>query len=116
MTCDFHTVAFMDGVFTLECRRCGTRRQTTAEKFTRKCDAAVTAATAGSETPPVDSALLVRRIAICHRCTDRPADCWRTKEYGCMIEYHKAGRRTAETGSCPLGKLIFPLDAFSGDI
>jgi hypothetical protein len=52
-----------------------------------------------------DAHLLIRRIGICHRCTDRPAGCWRAVEYGCTQKYHAAGRQTAETGNCPLKKL-----------
>ena len=55
--------------------------------------------------PALDSLLVIRRIAICHRCHDRPEGCWRAVAYGCMIEYHNAGRLAAEKGTCPLGKL-----------
>ena len=53
----------------------------------------------------VPHVLIVRRLGICHRCTQRPAGCWKAVPYGCFQEYREAARRAAEAGACPLGKL-----------
>ncbi len=99
MLCDFITIETPAGC-THTCRRCGTIRATRLPRLIRECrgDLAVRSA---------DSFVVLKRLGICHRCTQRPAGCWKAVDYGCQIEYRKAGTRAAERGICPLRKLDF---------
>ena len=94
--CPFETLSFCDGVFRHRCPACGATRTSRTGRIVRQCPA---------KGRPVDSAVLIRRIAICHRCAQRPQGCWKALTYGCTLEFHKAGDGAAETASCPLGKL-----------
>ncbi len=80
------------------CHRCRAVRTTIGPKLVRQCDRA-------GPPPAVDSGVVILRMGICHRCTERPVGCWKAVAYACQQEYKKAARQAAETASCPLRKL-----------
>ena len=46
-----------------------------------------------------------RRRAVCRDCSERPAGCWKAREYGCQRDYLAAQDAALEAAACPVGKL-----------
>ena len=99
MLCDFATTALPNGHFRHVCRSsgCGRDVQTVAATCALPCRAG---GPRGAPSQPT-----AHRRQICHDCNERPAGCWKTREYGCQRAYREAGQRAAETADCPIGKL-----------
>ena len=98
MLCAFSSIKTQTG-WQHTCQRCRAVRTTIGPNLVRQCDRAV-------QPSPVNSCVVLLRIGICHRCTERSAGCWKAVEYACQQEYKKAQIRAAETGSCPLNKFV----------
>jgi hypothetical protein len=95
MLCNFHTLAFTDGLFIRRCANCGATRKVRSARLVRQCT---------GERP--DAETIRGRMNICRQCMERPPGCWKTREYGCQRAYLAAARQTAETAACPIGKLV----------
>jgi len=53
---------------------------------------------------PTPTTVAYANIA-CDSCLGSPADCWKSKEYGCELDRQKARRQFIQSGRCPL---LFP--------